>query len=229
MPNPSRRLKQLENELLALGDEVMLLEELDGFIAGILVCPEVVPPSEWLPVVWGQTESENDPVFDNLAHMNKMLTLVTEHYNDLARKLFERPNRYAPLFAVDNRNGNILWELWIEGFEKAVKLRPSAWQRLLDADIETAKAMSGLLMLPDVARRDARFSKTECDSLASIAHERIGDWILTVNEWRLENYDFKRGESMPPPVMHRSPEKVGRNDACPCGSGKKYKKCCGLN
>ncbi|WP_174800289.1 SEC-C metal-binding domain-containing protein, partial [Methylosinus sporium] len=23
--------------------------------------------------------------------------------------------------------------------------------------------------------------------------------------------------------------KVGRNDPCPCGSGKKYKKCCGLN
>ena len=25
----------------------------------------------------------------------------------------------------------------------------------------------------------------------------------------------------------RTEEKVGRNDACPCGSGKKYKKCCG--
>ncbi len=24
-------------------------------------------------------------------------------------------------------------------------------------------------------------------------------------------------------------EKIGRNDPCPCGSGKKYKKCCGLN
>jgi uncharacterized protein YecA (UPF0149 family) len=24
-------------------------------------------------------------------------------------------------------------------------------------------------------------------------------------------------------------EKVGRNDPCPCGSGKKYKKCCGAN
>jgi uncharacterized protein YecA (UPF0149 family) len=24
-----------------------------------------------------------------------------------------------------------------------------------------------------------------------------------------------------------SPQKVGRNDSCPCGSGKKYKKCCG--
>ncbi len=26
--------------------------------------------------------------------------------------------------------------------------------------------------------------------------------------------------------IHREGPKVGRNDACPCGSGKKYKKCC---
>jgi hypothetical protein len=30
----------------------------------------------------------------------------------------------------------------------------------------------------------------------------------------------------PIPIVERSP-KVGRNDPCPCGSGKKYKKCCG--
>ncbi|MFO7709201.1 MAG: preprotein translocase subunit SecA [Desulfobacterales bacterium] len=30
-----------------------------------------------------------------------------------------------------------------------------------------------------------------------------------------------------PPAARRSPEKVGRNSPCPCGSGKKYKKCCG--
>ena len=27
----------------------------------------------------------------------------------------------------------------------------------------------------------------------------------------------------------RKGQKVGRNDPCPCGSGKKYKKCCGMN
>jgi uncharacterized protein len=84
-------------------------------------------------------------------------------------------------------------------------------------------------MLPDVARRDDRFSKAECDALASVAHERIGDWVLTVNEWRLENYDSKQEKSTPPSVMHGSLGKVGRNDPCPYGSGKKYKKCCGLN
>jgi hypothetical protein len=35
------------------------------------------------------------------------------------------------------------------------------------------------------------------------------------------------GPALPPPV--RTGPKIGRNDACPCGSGKKYKKCCGKN
>ena len=30
-----------------------------------------------------------------------------------------------------------------------------------------------------------------------------------------------------PATVRRTAEKVGRNDPCPCGSGKKYKKCCG--
>ena len=29
------------------------------------------------------------------------------------------------------------------------------------------------------------------------------------------------------PVVKKASQKVGRNDPCPCGSGKKYKKCCG--
>ncbi len=36
---------------------------------------------------------------------------------------------------------------------------------------------------------------------------------------------------MPPPApetIRRTGQKVGRNDPCPCGSGKKYKKCCGI-
>jgi preprotein translocase subunit SecA len=35
------------------------------------------------------------------------------------------------------------------------------------------------------------------------------------------------GEPSRKPPAHRNPEKVGRNSPCPCGSGKKYKKCCG--
>jgi SEC-C motif domain protein len=37
---------------------------------------------------------------------------------------------------------------------------------------------------------------------------------------------FQDGKVVPPPPVTRAP-KVGRNDPCPCGSGKKHKKCCG--
>jgi uncharacterized protein DUF1186/SEC-C motif-containing protein len=35
------------------------------------------------------------------------------------------------------------------------------------------------------------------------------------------------GNNFPPGEPYKAPEKTGRNDLCPCGSGKKYKKCCG--
>ncbi len=229
MRKEPRHLRQLENELLALGEEAMLLDELDGFIAGLLVCPEMIPPGEWLPVVWGWTETETGSAFGTIDHLNKVLTLVMAHYNDVAKRLFEKPESYAPRFAIDDRNGDVLWELWIEGFEKALKLRPAAWRPLLDADMETAKAMSGLLTLADVARRDARFSKLEYDALEATAHDLIGPFVLALNEWRVENYDPAKGISVSPPTQNSSFGKVGRNDPCPCGSGKKYKKCCAAN
>ena len=37
------------------------------------------------------------------------------------------------------------------------------------------------------------------------------------------------GSAKKRPIVKKSAEKVGRNDPCPCGSGKKYKKCCGAN
>jgi hypothetical protein len=38
---------------------------------------------------------------------------------------------------------------------------------------------------------------------------------------------YERAHAALQPKPYRAPEKVGRNDPCPCGSGKKYKKCCG--
>jgi uncharacterized protein len=140
-----------------------------------------------LPAVWGNADG-NEPAFDSLDHVNRVLALVMEHYNSIARTLIERPDRYAPLFAVDERNNDILWELWIEGFEQAVKLRPAAWQQLLLADPETAQAIAGLLALADVARHDSAFSKKECDALTEAAPDQIGPWVVTLNQWRIANY-----------------------------------------
>ena len=72
MPKPPRYLKQLERELASLSDDAMLLEELDGFVAGLLVCPELIKLSEWLPMVWGSEEGD-DPAFESVDHLNRVL------------------------------------------------------------------------------------------------------------------------------------------------------------
>ena len=225
MSGLSRRLKQLDEELLALGEETMLLEELDGFIAGLLVCPELIKPGDWLPIVWNRDSADQQPVFEDLGHVNRVLGLVMEHYNDVARTLIENPDRYSPLFAIDKRNDDVLWELWIEGFEKAVALRPAAWKAFLDADGDTVAAMSGMLMLAAIARGDEEVK--DHDTASATAPDRIADWVVNLNEWRLANY--QPTQSIDPRGGSASRKKVGRNDPCPCGSGKKYKKCCGLN
>ena len=58
------------------------------------------------------------------------------------------------------------------------------------------------------------------------------DWLYDLPQWdRIFDKDTKKRlylEQKKSGTVVKGP-KVGRNDPCPCGSGKKYKKCCGKN
>jgi len=222
------RLRKLEKELLRLGDGAMLVEEFDGFVAGLLVCPEMIAPSEWLPKVWSSADGD-EPTFEGLEHVNRLLGPLMEHYNAVARTLIDRPESYAPLFPVDEVTGEVIWECWIEGFEKAVALRPNAWVPLRVADESARRAYAGLWTLIDAMRRDERLSKTEIDALIENGQEYIADWVVELGAWRLANYDPLTLASTPKTAFDEVNTKVGRNQPCPCGSGKKYKRCHGAN
>ena len=59
-------------------------------------------------------------------------------------------------------------------------------------------------------------------------HEEIKR--VSVSKIKSEGFAGNAGKSEPSrPIVKKSSEKVGRNDPCPCGSGLKYKKCCGKN
>ena len=49
------------------------IEELDGFIAGLLACPELIMPGDWLPLVWHEDSADQQPVFEHLDHANRVL------------------------------------------------------------------------------------------------------------------------------------------------------------
>lgn len=196
------------------GDEVMLLSELDGFLAGIAVCPDLIMPSEWLEVVWG----EEEPVFANERQANEIIGLIMGHYNDILRRL-NTPGRYAPLLETD-RDGSILWEGWALGFGKAVALRPEAWADFtLSGDPAVPRAMAFFRKLDQLANQPGdQFTEMD-EALDTVAPELIPECLEGLHRARLALLGTT-------PTRETPQKTVGRNDPCPCGSGKKFKKCC---
>ena len=64
----------------------------------------------------------------------------------------------------------------------------------------------------------ARYRKKE----APFKHHEIAEFTRKDGQWY-----FKDGHAPKPVQSIRQGPKIGRNNPCPCGSGKKYKKCCG--
>jgi uncharacterized protein len=214
----SRKLRQLDDFLLseAVGDDAMLLSELDGFLAGVIVCPEMIMPSEWMPVVWGDDER---PVFDDVKQAQAISDLILGHYNDIIRQLDE--GRYRPIFDVDT-DETILWEIWIEGFVEAMRLRPEAWLAWAeDNDADLQRAWFVLGRLGDLTTNPNDIEPLDIDEeLEDLAPDLIPSHVEILHKARLNQASKNR------PGPSTFTVKIGRNDPCPCGSGKKFKKCC---
>ncbi len=63
-------------------------------------------------------------------------------------------------------------------------------------------------------------------------HKAKADWLYGLDEWAGIFDDDKRKQirkDYNKSTQVIKPKKIGRNEPCPCGSGKKYKKCCGKN
>lgn len=213
----SKRLQKLDDFLSseAVDEDAMLLSELDGFLAGLIVCPDLILPSEWLPLVWG----EESPVFDSQDQAQSILDLIMGRYNDMIRELDQ--GRYRPVYHVD-RDHTALWEIWVEGFWQAMRLRPQAWTLLArneDPDLQRTLFLLG--RLTELAKQPDNFAAMEIDDdLENLAPDLIPTLVESLHQARLA-----RANPFAASANQNAP-KVGRNDPCPCGSGKKFKKCC---
>jgi uncharacterized protein YchJ len=68
---------------------------------------------------------------------------------------------------------------------------------------------------------------TAKEMIASIVVEEVYYVMKEEQTYDVEKYCEKLSKLHSNPQFVRQVEKVGRNEPCPCGSGKKYKKCCG--
>jgi uncharacterized protein len=174
MSDIPRRLKQLEKLLASLDDdEAMLLSELDGFLAGILVCPDLIMPSEWLPMVWGRGNKDAAPVFENTNQAEQLVGLIMGRSNAVAAELQRGGGHYEPLFDIDTRHNEIFWEIWIDGFDTALQLRPEPWAKVRGGDEDALSAVAGFVALVQIGRGESTLPKEQIDEITAKAPDLI--------------------------------------------------------
>ena len=208
-----------ETEVLGMDEGVLCVSELDGLLTAIVCGPTTVMPSRWLPAVWG----EFPPVFDDLEDANRIMSLFMRHMNGIAIHLIEEPETFEPMFLEREWHGKtvLVVDEWCEGFMRGVALSINA----RDAGGSIIKShLASILAFCEAGgwtgHGSEDFAEIEKRQLA------IAPSVRAIHAyWLARRQPDTLAEGPRNPFRHSEPQ-VGRNDPCPCGSGKKYKHCC---
>ena len=122
----------------------MGLSELDGFLTGVAIGPELLMPSEWLPAIWG----EEEPGFDDAENMRGVVALIMNRYNEILSSLRQEPPAFAPILAKTPA-GEAVASAWAKGFFRAVRLRRQAWMPLFKSKDGRTLLTPFLIALPE--------------------------------------------------------------------------------
>ena len=212
------------------------LEALDGFFSALIVGPgSIAMPSEWMPFVWG----ENAPEWESGEQAQAGLELVMKLWNQIARRVKLDPETAEdaafPLLAIPDdmpdEDSEALDDYdypvgadWAAGFLLGASLRGEGWDDRMEQSEDLVKDFEDLhaLLLEDDEEDDTGQTQVASDLTFRERMAVLGEMPYLLNDmhqWRLQE------DAPQTPV--RAEAKPDRNGPCPCGSGKKYKKCHG--
>ena len=204
-------------------DESMLLDALDGYLHAIAVGPTTLMPQQWMPPIWGGGESMMPPT-ESIEKLNRILGLIMRQFNCIISGLEEEPSEIYPQWNYQVHEGREFDDAqgWATGFTQGVKLCKDDWASLLETPQGRALYRPiGLLGADDYS--DDQDALTETLEMRTELTLQIPESVVAIYKhwlpYRQAVYEREVAKTLK--------VKVGRNEQCPCGSGKKFKRCCG--
>ena len=222
-PLSDAELEMVHEVLERFGDKrAMNLEQLDGFLAALICGPDDVPPNEYLCEIWGD-DIVNEGVFASQPILQHVVSLMTRHRDAIAHTLQSR-DVFTPLL-IEDEQGVVRGNDWANGFLRGMELRREDWGPLLDDD-ENSGALVPIFALAHEHDPDPEMRSYEEPVSAELREKLIVG--MAAGAMKIYRY-FKERRLMATRTVayHRVAPKIGRNEPCPCGSGKKFKQCCG--
>jgi len=225
-PLTDAEFDKLTDVLKRYGDKrAMNLESLDGFFAALICGPETVLPSEYLPEIWGG-DMVNEPAFETKPMLQEFISLITRHWNTTCHTL-QSGDTFLPLL-LDDEDGVAHANDWANGFMQGMEMRRAGWASLMDNE-EHAGSLVPILALANEHHPDPEMRPYK-EPISAEMRERL---IVGAAAGVMAIYHYFKAEPAQGMQRHdavstfrRDAPKVGRNELCPCGSGKKYKHCC---
>jgi uncharacterized protein len=218
-----KEMDELDSFLMsdATTNEVMLLDCLDGFLTALVSGPAIPKPEEWIPRVWGPT-AEDAPTFGSDAQAERIIGLMTRHLNAIVWSLHQDAEHFEPVFDLQIHEGDereyMDGEMWAHGFMTGINMHRSGWKALFESK-HGSEVLRPIYLLgaPEVTEAEEELVKTPAqrEELSKQIPASVG-WI----------YKFWAPQRVGKTAENEIP-KVSRNAPCPCGSGRKFKKCCG--
>ena len=199
----------------------MRISAVNGLLTSIIIGPRPIPPNVWMNYIWGQ----GHPRWQSPQQAEHIASLLVRHLNTIAFLLAAQPPKYAPLTytrQADGKSTEIVTD-WCFGFCCGVKLDNEAWKTVLGSTADPFLALIRAYLEPEKEIHAQILSKLSAEN--GTPAQVIATSVLELHRFWLARQPKKpaapAGSAMPLPL------KIGRNDPCPCGSGRKYKQCCG--
>ena len=230
-PLSEEELAELDSFLMSdvTSDETMALDTLDGYMTAIVIGPTMLSMSQWYSGIWGDKE-EDTPHFATLEEAQHIMELIMRYYNGIIWSLQHDPDTHEPLFDIVTLEGDtreyLDGEMWAFGFMQGLELCQQDWKALFDDPRGRAWLNPIRLLGADDVTEDERALTQTPEQREEIVN-RIPESVAAIYRFWLP-YRQAIHELELAKTYRREHTKVGRNDPCPCGSGKKFKKCCGV-
>ena len=195
-------------------DDALPLDMAQGVLAAVASGMAPVPRERWLPEILGQANTFASPEEER-----DVTELLARFAEETARQLNGAEGFDFILYGEDDDLAP-----WAEGYLQGVDLSEPSWDEAADAE-DLDNILFPFLALTGDAKRLALEAGEEWMSEEEEARmlEEIRDNFAS-HLFDVRQYFFERSV---PGTVRRDTPKVGRNDPCPCGSGKKYKSCHG--
>lgn len=214
---------------------IVSFSELDGFLTALVAGPEQFVPSTWLPIIFGGEM----PTWESQDQASWFMDCVMRHMNAIVQVLMDAPEEYEPVFAVTGEQGHerVLAEPWCAGFFRGMSMASDKWTALLGEPEHPDHPLIPVFYFATNLSETLREADEEAGNDPEMTRwnmlERLPRDISKIYDISAEQHSPMAGFGAPggssvkpvETVRHEGP-RVGRNDPCPCGSGRKYKKCC---